>query len=203
VKIAPEGGALIYGTFLGGYGPERGYGIAVDGAGAAHVTGFTQATDFPTMNPLQRRLWGTRDAFVSKLSPTGATLIYSTYLGGGLDDGLIVLTRPSVTGGYLTSMAITVDLTGATYVTGPTRSDNFPMVNALQPMFAGDVCASDTADAFVVKITDETLASARTNESTGSRPESGRGGGGGGRMDALLVLLLAQLSISRAMRRRS
>ncbi len=58
VKIAPEGGAMIYGTYLGGLGGDYGSGIAVDTAGAAHVIGFTESADFPTMNALQPALGG-------------------------------------------------------------------------------------------------------------------------------------------------
>ena len=111
VKIAPEGGAMIYGTYLGGSGDELGSGIAVDTAGAAHVTGTTDSADFPTMNALQPASGGSWDAFVSKLSPDGASLVYSTYLGGKNDDS---------------GRGITVDLAGATYVTGYDAIRRFP-----------------------------------------------------------------------------
>ena len=146
VKLAPEGGALIYGTFLGGSGWDRGYRVAVDSAGAAHVTGFTESRDFPTSNPLQSALGGPRDAFVSKLSPDGATLAYSTYLGGSKDDGISILSRPSLNV-VASSMAIAVDLAGATYVTGQTRSRDFPTTTSLQAR-----CSGGDSDAFVVKI---------------------------------------------------
>ena len=42
-----------YSTYLGGNGNETGYGIAVDGAGNAYVTGFTASTNFPTTRALQ------------------------------------------------------------------------------------------------------------------------------------------------------
>jgi hypothetical protein len=79
---------LVYSTHLGGSGGAGGYGIAVDSAGNAYVTGWT-ATDFPTMNPLQPTYGGGAwDAFVTKINPTGSALIYSTYLGGsGTDQG--------------------------------------------------------------------------------------------------------------------
>jgi hypothetical protein len=151
VKIAPEGGAMIYGTFLGGHGWDRGYDVAVDTAGAAYVTGFTESADFPTMNALQPALGGPRDAFVSKLSPDGAALVYSTYLGGSADDGISNEPRPSLSV-IASSMAITVDRTGAAYVAGQTRSNDFPTVNALKPVFGGPGCAPGDSDAFVVKI---------------------------------------------------
>ena len=146
VKIAPEGGAMIYGTYLGGIGWDRGYGIAVDTAGAAHVTGFTDSADFPTMNALQPASGGSRDAFVSKLSPDGAALVYSTYLGGSSDDGISTVSRPSLSV-IASSMAIAVDPTGAAYVAGQTRSQDFPTTNSLQAR-----CSGGDSDAFVVKI---------------------------------------------------
>ena len=59
-----------------------GIGIAVDGSGNAYVTGLTCSSDFPTLNPYQTYQGG-RDVFVTKLSSSGNSLIYSTYLGGG------------------------------------------------------------------------------------------------------------------------
>jgi len=59
----------------------------VDSLGFAYVCGETCSSDFPTENPYQSSYeGGLFDAFVSKLSSTGTSLIYSTYLGGGLDD---------------------------------------------------------------------------------------------------------------------
>ena len=108
----------------GRVGRDRGSGIAVDTAGAAHVTGPTGSTDFPTMNPLQPASGGSRDAFVSKLSPDGAALVYSTYLGGEqMTASAPNLVHLSV---IASRMGITVDLTGATYVTGHTQSQRFP-----------------------------------------------------------------------------
>jgi hypothetical protein len=190
VKIAPEGGAMIFGTYLGGSGREAGGGIAVDTAGAAYVTGRTSSSDFPTMNALQPALHGAGDAFVSKLSPDGASLVHSTYLGGREDDR---------------SRSITVDLTGAAYVTGLTQSPNFPTVNALQPPFGAAVC-SGASDAFVAKITEDNIASPAAGDSIADPPttqsiSSPRGGGGA--MDAIFLVLLTQLAFAGALRRRS
>jgi hypothetical protein len=65
---------LIYSTYLGGSGNDDGNGIAVDSSGNAYVTGQTDSTNFPTMNPLQQALDGTANAFVSKINPTGSAL---------------------------------------------------------------------------------------------------------------------------------
>ena len=59
-------------------------GIAVDAAGNAYVTGYTDSTDFPTTAGAFQTTYGggDYDAFVTKLNPTGTALVYSTYLGG-------------------------------------------------------------------------------------------------------------------------
>jgi hypothetical protein len=101
--IDPTGATLLYSTYLGGSGNDAGRGIAVDSAGDAYVTGYTYSTDFPTSNPLQPTNRGGSDAFVAALDPTGATLLYSTYLGGSLEDG---------------GNGVAVDSAGNAYVTG-------------------------------------------------------------------------------------
>jgi len=73
---------LSYSTYLGGSDYDEGLGIAVDGSGSAYVTGYTFSTDFPTLNPIQT-YQSAADAFVTKFSSSGNSLVYSTYLGGG------------------------------------------------------------------------------------------------------------------------
>ncbi len=85
-KLTPAGNALVYSTYLGGSGDDYGYGIAVDAAGSAYVTGSTGSTNFPTQSPYQATFQGSNDAFVTKLTPAGNALVYSTYLGGSGDD---------------------------------------------------------------------------------------------------------------------
>ena len=181
-KLSPEGGALMYATYLGGSQDDIITSIAVDSAGAAHVTGNTTSADFPIMNPLQPELVaGTADAFVTKLAPDGATLAHSTYLGGN---------------GFDSSEAITVDLAGTVYITGLTESTDFPTVQPLQPTVIGGV------DAFIAKITGIAVASAPGSDST-SGDQNGGSSGGGSIDDALLAILLAQLTLARALRQRS
>ncbi|HUY89429.1 MAG TPA: SBBP repeat-containing protein [Pirellulales bacterium] len=111
-KLSADGGGLLYSTFLGGSGDDEGQGIAVDGAGSAYVTGFTSSTNFPaTPGAYQIGSGGFNDAFVAKLSADGASLIYSTYLGGNGNDA---------------GAAIAIDGAGNAYVTGDTLSTNFP-----------------------------------------------------------------------------
>ena len=95
---------------------DEGLGIAVDSSGAAYVTGGTWSTDFPTAAPIQT-YGGGEDAFLSKFSAGGATLAYSTYLGGTAQDQ---------------GNGIAVDSSGNAYVTGFTLSSDFPTVSAFQ-----------------------------------------------------------------------
>lgn len=133
-KLNAAGSALVYSTYLGGSGYDFGFGIAVDSAGSAYVTGFTSSTDFPTANAFQGKHASGDDAFVAKLSPTGSALVYSTYLGGSNNDG---------------GIDIAVDSAGNAYVTGFTSSTDFPTANGLQGINGG----FEDGDAFVTKFT--------------------------------------------------
>ena len=82
-KLDATGSGLVYSTYLGGSDIDFGFGIAVDGAGSAYVTGYTASTNFPTTaGAAQTTNAGGFDAFVTKLDATGSGLVYSTYLGG-------------------------------------------------------------------------------------------------------------------------
>ena len=97
-----------------------GLGIAVDSSGCAYVTGYTASADFPTTPGAFDRTYGggTYDAFVTKLDPSGAALVYSTYLGGGQGVGQ--------NAGFDIASGIAVDNAGNAYVTGLTYSSDFP-----------------------------------------------------------------------------
>lgn len=139
-KFTPDGSALAYSSFLGGTVYDYGAGIAVDTAGSAYVTGVTQSTDFPvTSNAFQTSCQGgcgqyaSFNAFVAKVNPSGTALAYATYLGGGGD----------------TATGIAVDKNGFAYVTGFTRSPNFPTLHAFQATNRGN------SDAFVSKLSQD------------------------------------------------
>ena len=121
-KINADGTTLLYSTYLGGSSDEVGQSIAVDSAGSVYLAGYTGSDDFPTVNPIQPTRHGYHDAFVTKISPNGSALVYSTYLGGSSDD-------------Y--GWGIAVDSAGNAHVTGDTPSDDFPVVNAIQPTHRG------------------------------------------------------------------
>lgn len=111
-KLNREGTALVYSTYLGGHGSDLGLAVAVDSSGSAYVTGQTTSTDFPTTpGSFQTSPGGGNNVFVTKLSPAGNVLSYSTYLGGS---------------GNQRANAIAVDSAGSAYVTGKTSSADFP-----------------------------------------------------------------------------
>jgi hypothetical protein len=134
---------LVYVTYLGGKTDDGAFALAVDAAGNAFITGFTDSRNFPIVpanGALRSKVVGVRnnsfrlaptDAFVAQLDPTGSSLVFSTLLGGTRRDA-----------GY----GIAVDASGV-YVTGLTESTNFiPVPNGFQPFSGG------RQDAFVAKI---------------------------------------------------
>lgn len=131
MKLNAAGTAVRYATYLGGTSQDRANAIAVDSAGSAYVTGVTASSDFPVLNSFQPSLRGYQDAFVTKLSADGASLVYSTYLGGEAAD---------------IGNALQVDASGNAYVAGQTLSLSFPVANALRGQSGGQ------QDAFITKL---------------------------------------------------
>ena len=138
VKLSPYGTELAYSTFLGGGvyidDKQEAWGIAVDNAGNAYLAGWTNTSDFPiTAEAFDTTYNGKTDAFVVKLSPSGNTLRYATFLGGEDTDY-----------GY----GIAIDDTGNVYVTGSTGSADFPTTDgAFDETYNGG-----HYDAFVTKL---------------------------------------------------
>ncbi len=162
-KLNSTGTQLIWSTYLGGGGEDFGRGIAVDSSGNTYITGYTGSADFPIANAAQGAIGGPTnatlpyDAFVAKLSSSGNSLVYSTFLGGQRDDY-----------GY----GIAADVSsGDAYVTGCTSSWDFPLQGAYQPVFGG--ANNGSSDAFVAKFS----AAGTRRFSTylgGSRSDCGR-----------------------------
>lgn len=142
-KLDPTGQSLIYSTYLGGTGIDRGGVIAVDNDGNLHITGSTTSIDFPVANAYQSTYGGgASDAFLTKLSPSGNFLIYSTYLGGNGPNWL--------PGNYFEAgRAITLDSVGNAILAGETDSFGFPV---LQPIKATKGGTSAASDAFLLKM---------------------------------------------------
>ncbi len=113
-KLNSSGTSLVYSTFLGGTNIDIGSGIALDMIGNAYITGQTFSNNFPTTEGAYDTTYnsiGYYDAFVTKLNPSGTQLVYSTYLGGRDTDS---------------GKGIAIDSEGNAYITGYTRSNNFP-----------------------------------------------------------------------------
>jgi uncharacterized repeat protein (TIGR01451 family) len=122
-KINPTGSGLVYSTYLGGSVADNGNAVAVDSSGNAYVAGTTSSVDFPTsVGASQTILNGSYNAFVSKISANGASLLYSTFIGGSNSD---------------TATAIALDSSGRALLGGFTSSSNFPTVEPVQSAFQG------------------------------------------------------------------
>jgi hypothetical protein len=113
-KLDPTGSSLVFATYVGGSASDIAYCLATDSQGAIYLSGETGSANFPIAgNPLQPALKGNSDVFVTKVSPSGSTLDYSTYLGGAGQ----VEER---------ALGITVDKYGSAYVVGWTGAPDFP-----------------------------------------------------------------------------
>jgi subtilase family serine protease len=151
-KINATGTALVYSTYLFGEGHDSASKIAVDAGGNAYVIGSTASIYFPILDAFQTRPRGPEDAFVTKLSPDGSRLLYSSYLGGSH-------TVWSPLNGTDNGSSIAVDQVGNAYVAGYTWSYDFPTTpGAFQPGLGGggascDYYGTPCGDVFVAKIT--------------------------------------------------
>src|SRR4030095_147650 len=130
-KLNPAGSTLAYSTYLGAGFFEDCYSIAVDDQGSAYVAGSTESATFPVTSPFQISKRTGADAFVTKLTPSGKTRVYSTFLGGNGEDR---------------ANAIAVDRMGNATVIGYTLSSDFPTAEPLQAAYGGG------QDAFVARL---------------------------------------------------
>jgi hypothetical protein len=151
-KLTPSGDTLAYSTYLGGNGADSAGDVAVNGSGAAFVTGGTSSTDFDTVNPFEGDSGG-RDVFVSRLTPTGDALAYSTYLGGS---------------GSEAGAAIALDDIGLTYITGTTSSSDYDTAYAKWGNLPGE-------DAFVSRLNTSTSSLSYSTYLGGSGNDYGNG----------------------------
>jgi RHS repeat-associated protein len=159
-KFNPEGNTLAFSTYLASSG---GSAIAVDSAGAVYVTGTAGSTDFPvTPGALKSTPTGFSDATVTKFSADGSTLLYSTFVGGSGSDSAL--------------RGLALDSDGNAYVSGQTRSTDFPLVNPLQATYGGGTFGGDGV-VFVLNATGTAL-----------RFSTYLGGGGDDSADKLALL---------------
>ncbi len=143
---------LFYSTFLGGSSNDVAYDIAVDTNGAAYVTGYTYSLDFVITDEnyyYDSSHNGSEDIFVTKIDPSGTDFVYSTYIGGDDNEA---------------GLGIAVDANDQAYLTGYTRSQNFPEGNGgyssvdrrpvglAAPLRDYGGWLNGTEDAFVIKV---------------------------------------------------
>lgn len=138
-KLSADGANLIYSAFLGGEGVDEGFGITVGLDGAAYVTGFTESTNFPSVNATSTNRYVTSDAFVAKVNPDGQTFAYSFPIGGIERDR---------------GESVIVDAAGNAFVCGYTRSYDFPITTNTAFQTAPNQLTNQTAlaDAFLLKV---------------------------------------------------
>jgi hypothetical protein len=131
MKINSSLTGIDYSTYIGGANYDEPHHASVDSSGTVYVTGHTSSTDFPTVSAYNDKIGGSIDCFVFSLDPDGESLGFSTYLGGSSVD-------------Y--GVGITTYLNEAVFVTGNTRSTDFPITNGLDRSHNGE------EDCFVSKL---------------------------------------------------
>jgi hypothetical protein len=137
--------SLVFSTYLGGSGGvDEGKGIAVNNSGEVYVSGHTSSLDFPVLDAIQNTPAGKIDNFLTKFDNSGKNILFSTFLGGFVDD-------------YNSGMAL--DSSGNIYLAGHSISGDFPTTaQAFQPNLAGE------SDAFIVKLTENDITPPPTGE---------------------------------------
>jgi hypothetical protein len=143
--------SYVWSSYLGGSSFDGASGVAVDPSGNVYVRGWTSSANFPTLNAPQATFGGgtsannmtPTDAFVTKIKSDGSALLYSTYLGGSGNEDF----RDDI---FARGPGIAVDSSGNAYLTGATRSSDFP-VSANAYFFT----LQGTQDAFVAKLVEQ------------------------------------------------
>jgi Beta-propeller repeat len=148
----------IYTTFLGGAEDDFAYAVATDPSGNVYVGGYTMSANFPLSSALQIALKGKEDAFITKLTPSGNSYVYSTYLGGQETS-------------YDEIYGIAADAAGNAFVTGYTDAPDFPVVNAL-PGLTG---IRGGEDAFVAEVAADGQSLVYSSFLGGSKADGGSG----------------------------
>jgi CSLREA domain-containing protein len=151
-KLSPDGGSLIYSSYVAASPDQASSSIAIDASGNAYVVGNAVNTGLPlTITPARAFGGGLNDAFVVKIAPDGASLRYATYLGGTA---------------YELTYGVAVDPAGSVYVAGVTNSPSgFPTVNALDSDFEQALgCGGFCYEGFVAKITTPSSGTVKTEQ---------------------------------------
>ena len=130
-KLSSSGDSIEYSSFIGGNENEMANNIRIDEEGYIYLIGFTTSDNFPLINPIQNQNNGKKDVFIMKLNPSGTKIIFSTLIGGSDID---------------IAWGLAIDDNGSVYVTGRTKSKDFPLANPIDSFHDGEW------DAFVFKL---------------------------------------------------
>ncbi len=154
LKLAANGDALVYGTYLGGSGDDGGWSPILDAQGQPIVTGNTYSSDLPTKSAYDSGYNGDEDALLAKLTADGGDLIFCTYLGGSDRE---IGHKPAVDGA------------GNVLLTGRTASADYPTTSdALDRTHGGD------KDVFVARFSADGKELQYSTYIGGSGAETGR-----------------------------
>jgi uncharacterized protein (TIGR03437 family) len=139
-KLSPDGKSMVYETHIGGSNGDLGLAIALDASGNLYLTGLTDSSDYPLLpsgnNQTTKLATDPANCFLTKLSPAGNALVYSTVFGGSSGDAC---------------SGVGVDSTGNAYVVGVTASNDLPLKNAIQTTFPAGLFGATTSSAFAAK----------------------------------------------------
>lgn len=152
-KLDVSGSSLVYADYVGGNSQTAPSATAIDSSNHVFLTGYTYATDFPTVNAYQANLPGNPSGFITEISADGSSVLYSTYLGGSSSN-------------Y--PYGIGLDGSGNVYVAGTTYSLDFPMVNAYQATAAANSQGYFGSYGFLTKIATDGSAPVFSTDFAGS-----------------------------------
>lgn len=134
-KFTPNATDLVFSTCLGGTEQDHALGIDLDTAGNVYVTGLTFGEGFPSVNSFQEHA-GYWDVFLTEFSPSGSTIMFSSFFGGS---------------DYDIAYDISVSEGGEITIAGGTRSTNLPVSGVFEAFGGGNW------DLFVARFNGDTV----------------------------------------------
>ena len=153
-KVSADGSSLLYSTYLGGNTFDQPTSVAIDSLAHVYVAGYTLSQNFPVANAYQPTVSANQGGlfgdygFLTKFTPDGSSLVYSTYLAGN-SNVVQDCGSPCWPSPYNIISALAVDVNGSAYVTGTTNTYNFPVTPG--SYLTSNTTAQDASIGFVSK----------------------------------------------------